>query len=220
MSYQPPTYSDFEIDLYKVGTTSFTIDSDPSSPNYEIQLQAKVQSYSESSETVTIQWYVGTYPVARRTTTVNSLADKTVAKTIDWANVEYLAGQSGSLKAVLLAGSYWPEQETSYGTISVLSEPSEPNPDPDPDPTPGDCPDGYYFDTAFGICLPAEDDTYTPPDDGTNDPPADDGTNDPTQTPDETYSPSLDLGFTIGSLSPEASTVVVVGGMLLLLILI
>ena len=127
--------------------------------DYEPQLQADVTAglYGGS---VTVEWRFGSTKVAERTHSLDAYESRTFARRVSWDDLDAQGLVPGDydLKARIPSTG----ETTTYGTMHLHERQTTGDTGDDGgDPgggSPGSCPEGYYYDTAFGMCLPGDTD--------------------------------------------------------------
>lgn len=209
--------------LSSVGTTRFNVyhpdDSRADSrEDYEPQLQADVSNVADYAQDITVAWYFGSTKVAERTQRVSAYGSETLARRVSWSDMDAKGLVPGDypLKAKLPANGSTEE----YGTMHLHEQGGNGEPGLDTgDGGPGTCPEGYYYDTAFQMCLPGSTD---PNDDGTNDGGDTGGSGDDPSTdgPAALLPDGFPLLPAVGPLSAEQTTLAAVVGVPLLVVIL
>lgn len=207
--------------LNSVGTSRFNVvhpnDAD-ARDDYEPQLQADVSApYTGGSYTVA--WYFESTKVAERTHTLDPYEDRTFARRVSWSTMDAKGLVPGDYK--LKAKLTNTGATTSYGTMHLHEQeaPSGGGSSGGGDESgPGSCPDGYYYDTAFGMCLQGDTSGGGGDDGGSNDG-GDSGPSEP-QTPASLLPADFPTLPPVGPLNAEQTTLAAIVGVPLLLVLL
>ena len=150
--------------LASVGTTRFNVfppesGEASSREDYEPQLQADVTAglYGGS---VTVDWRFGSTKVAERTHSLDAYESRTFARRVSWDDLDAQGLVPGDYD--LQARIPSTGETTTYGRMHLQGRQTTGDTGDDGGDTgggsPGSCPEGYYYDTAFGMCLPGDTD--------------------------------------------------------------
>ena len=118
--------------------------------DYEPQLQADVTAglYGGS---ITVDWRFGSYKVAERTHSLDGYESRTFARRVSWDELDAQGLVPGDydLKARIPSTG----ETTTYGTMHLHERQTTGDGGDTGGGSPSSCPEGYYYDRAFGICL-------------------------------------------------------------------
>lgn len=141
--------------LASVGTTRFNVyppesGEASSREDYEPQLQADVTAglYGGS---VTVEWRFGSTKVAERTHSLDAYESRTFARRVSWDELDAQGLVPGDydLKARIPSTG----ETTTYGTMHLHERQTTGDGGDTGGGSPSSCPEGYYYDRAFGMCL-------------------------------------------------------------------
>jgi len=136
--------------LASVGTTRFNVYPPESGEDYEPQLQADVTAglYGGS---VTVEWRFGSTKVAERTHSLDAYESRTFARRVSWDELDAQGLVPGDydLKARIPSTG----ETTTYGTMHLHERQTTGDGGDTGGGSPSSCPEGYYYDRAFGMCL-------------------------------------------------------------------
>jgi hypothetical protein len=227
--------------LQSVGTSSFDVyheDDDRVSrrSEHDPQLQADVMNESMMTQRLTIQFYFGETQIREDDKQIDPLTSDTIAARAEWSYISSLVPDvpgDYELKARLVEADEW----MTYGTMHIHESPDGvagevegtesgdndllPDTDTDndgttaPEPDEGECPEGYYYDSSFGMCLEGDSETVrNGPSEGTNG----DTNGDPTNADPLAGIPTLPA---LGPLTAEQTTAAAAAlGVVLLVVMI
>jgi len=141
--------------LASLGTTRFNVyppesGEASSREDYEPQLQADVTAglYGGS---VTVDWRFGSTQVAGRTHSLDAYESRTFARRVSWDDLDAQGLVPGDydLKARIPSTG----ETTTYGTMHLHERQTTGDGGDTGGGSPSSCPEGYYYDRAFGMCL-------------------------------------------------------------------